>query len=182
MTHFYRYGIYKHRSKKITSDVFDGALIFTIFFLVGFLIGYLSVKPIMDGKVEEVIKSYQIISIDSYQDGDSEPRYIFGYSGEASWYDYDLDRQDQKCRSNDCYSIFHATAASREIERGSYAKVTNLSNGKFIIVRINDYGPEEDTGRVIDLSSYAFSQIASLKHGVIDVKIEPLQELSTTIN
>jgi len=94
------------------------------------------------------------------------------YTGIASWYDYQLEGV--------WYSKDHATAASRSLERYSYAKVTNISNGKSVVVRINDFGPEAWTEREIDLSSYAFSQIADLKLGLVNVKIEPLQDLSTT--
>ena len=86
--------------------------------------------------------------------------------GIASWYDYSLD--------NINWSKTHATAASRSLKRYSHAKITNLDNNKSVIVYINDYGPEEWTGREIDLSSYAFKQISQLKIGLINVKIEPL--------
>ncbi len=62
-------------------------------------------------------------------------------------------------------------AASTTIARGSYARVTNLANGKSVMVQINDYGPQ-GKGRVIDLDKVAFQKIASLGAGVIGVKVE----------
>jgi rare lipoprotein A (peptidoglycan hydrolase) len=94
--------------------------------------------------------------------------------GVASYYDYDLNRKDQKCLDNTCYSLYNSTCASRDFDRGTILKVTNLNNGKTVECRVNDYGPEEWTNRVLDMSSYAFSQVADLKLGLIDVKIEPL--------
>jgi len=96
-------------------------------------------------------------------------------SGISSYYDYDLNRADQKCRSNDCYSITNSTCASRDFKRGTMLKVTNLDNGKEVVCRVNDYGPELSTGRVLDLSSYAFSQISSLRLGLANVKISALE-------
>lgn len=108
-----------------------------------------------------------------------------GVVGVASWYDYCLyEGYDDDPLKTMCirWSKEHATAASRTLPRYSYAKVTNLDNGKSVIVYINDYGPEEWTGRDIDLSSYAFSMIETLQLGLANVKIEPLQELSTPNN
>lgn len=53
-------------------------------------------------------------------------------------------------------------------------KVTNRSNGKSVIVRVNDRGPHFRyfrKGRVIDLTKAAFAKIASLDNGLIDVEV-----------
>lgn len=62
-------------------------------------------------------------------------------------------------------------AASTSLPMGSYARVTNLANGKSVVVQINDYGPQ-GKGRIIDLDKVAFTSIASLGVGVIGVKVE----------
>jgi len=64
-------------------------------------------------------------------------------------------------------------AASTTLPKGSYAKVTNMTNGKSIVVQINDYGPQ-GKGRIIDLDKIAFAKIAPLGAGVIGVKVEPI--------
>lgn len=64
-------------------------------------------------------------------------------------------------------------AASTTIPRGAFAKVTNLANGKSVVVEINDYGPQ-GKGRIIDLDKVAFAKIASLGAGVIGVKVEQI--------
>jgi rare lipoprotein A len=56
---------------------------------------------------------------------------------------------------------------------GSYARVTNVDNGKSVIVRINDRGPFVP-GRIIDLDKVAFQKIASTGAGVINVKMEEI--------
>lgn len=62
-------------------------------------------------------------------------------------------------------------AANPWLPLGSYVKVTNLDNGKSVIVKINDRGPFVP-GRIIDLDKVAFQQIASIGAGVINVKME----------
>ena len=83
----------------------------------------------------------------------------------ASWYDYGLPDAEN-------YSETHLTAASRTFPRGTYLIVSRGNSS--VVVRVNDYGPEEWTGREIDLSSYAFSQLAPLSLGIIEVKIEKI--------
>ncbi len=62
--------------------------------------------------------------------------------------------------------------ASRSIPRGGFAKVTNLDNGKSIVVKINDYGPQSPV-RIIDLSYASFSKIGDLGQGILhNVKVE----------
>lgn len=62
-------------------------------------------------------------------------------------------------------------AANPWLPKGSYVKVTNLENGKSVIVVINDRGPFVP-GRIIDLDKVAFAKIASVGAGVITVKME----------
>jgi len=58
---------------------------------------------------------------------------------------------------------------------GSKVKVTNKANGKSVVVKINDRGPFADN-RIIDLDKKAFQKIASLKSGVINIKMEEIEE------
>lgn len=64
-------------------------------------------------------------------------------------------------------------AANPWLPMGSYVKVTNLENGKSVIVKINDRGPFAP-GRIIDLDKVAFAKIASVGQGVINVKMEEI--------
>jgi len=103
-------------------------------------------------------------------DAGSEPR-SSSDNKLATWYDYDLKSDNQKCRKDDCYSKSHATCASRDYPRETILLVKNIKNQKETKCRVNDYGPEEQTGKHLDLSSYAFKQIAPLFLGVIEVEI-----------
>lgn len=69
------------------------------------------------------------------------------------------------------------TAASWDYTLGSIIRVTNLENGKEVIVRITDRGPSKNLyrkGRTLDLTRGAFSKIADLKKGIIKVKVYTL--------
>ena len=66
------------------------------------------------------------------------------------------------------------SAANPWLPIGSYVRVTNTDNGKSIIVRINDRGPF-GKNRIIDLDKVAFEKIASLGAGIINVKMEEIQ-------
>jgi rare lipoprotein A len=65
------------------------------------------------------------------------------------------------------------TAANKTLPFNTRVKVTNLANGKSVVVRINDRGPFV-AGRCLDLSRAAFETIASLSSGVATVKYEVL--------
>lgn len=65
------------------------------------------------------------------------------------------------------------SAANPWLPIGSYVRVTNLENGKSIIVRINDRGPFVP-GRIVDLDKVAFQKIASTGQGVIGVTMEEI--------
>jgi rare lipoprotein A len=63
------------------------------------------------------------------------------------------------------------TAAHKQLPFGTIVRVTNLSNHKSVIVRVNDRGPFV-RGRIIDLSKSAAKNIDMINAGVVKVKIE----------
>ncbi|RZF79836.1 septal ring lytic transglycosylase RlpA family protein [Pseudoalteromonas sp. CO325X] len=67
------------------------------------------------------------------------------------------------------------SAAHRNLPFGSKVKVTNINNGRSVVVRINDRGPFVSR-RIIDLSRRAFKHISNLSAGVIAVEVEVLSE------
>ena len=69
------------------------------------------------------------------------------------------------------------TAAMWEVPFNQRVRVTNLDNGRSVVVRVNDRGPHKRfvaEGRIIDLTKQAFSQIASLDNGLIRIELELL--------
>ncbi|MBN1869663.1 MAG: septal ring lytic transglycosylase RlpA family lipoprotein [Candidatus Omnitrophica bacterium] len=98
-------------------------------------------------------------------------------TGQASWY----SRQDPGINlytaNHEVFDDSGLTAAMWDVPFNQLVRVTNLENGKFVIVRVNDRGPHRrlvETGRIIDLTKYAFSRIASLEEGLIRIQIELL--------
>lgn len=97
-----------------------------------------------------------------------------GYTetGQATYY---ADKhQNRRTASGEVFRQSQGTAAHRQIPFGSTIRVTNLSNGRSVVVRVNDRGPFV-RGRIIDLSKSAFRSISSLSAGVINVKIEVIR-------
>ncbi|MBI4128706.1 MAG: G5 domain-containing protein [Parcubacteria group bacterium] len=66
------------------------------------------------------------------------------------------------------------TAASTRFPKGTFVRVRNQENGKFVIVQITDYGPSTVTGRAIDLEADAFARLSILSKGIISVRIEEI--------
>ena len=77
--------------------------------------------------------------------------------------------QNRKTASGERFKQCSKTAADQILPFGRMVKVTNINNGKSVVVRINDRGPFVK-GRIIDLSRSAFSSIGDLKSGIIKVK------------
>src|SRR6478736_3564702 len=90
-------------------------------------------------------------------------------SGKASYY---ADKFDgRKTASGAVFSQHKLTAAHKTLPFGTKVKVTNLSNGKTVKVRINDRGPFVE-GRIIDLSKKAAQKISLTTAGVAEVEIK----------
>ena len=100
-------------------------------------------------------------------------RQPFRQRGLASWYGRKF--QGQKTASGEPYDMFKMTAAHKTLPIPSYAKVTNLANGKSVIVRINDRGPFY-SNRIIDLSYAAALKIGIAAKGSGMVEVERVFE------
>ncbi|WP_232516820.1 septal ring lytic transglycosylase RlpA family protein [Ursidibacter maritimus] len=96
----------------------------------------------------------------------------YGQVGTASYYAGKF--HGRKTASGEIYNKNGFTAAHKTLALGSYALVTNLRNGRKVIVRINDRGPFSHS-RVIDLSMGAAREIGMIHSGVAKVRIEALQ-------
>lgn len=93
-------------------------------------------------------------------------------SGEASFYHSSLE--GKPTASGEPYEGAKLTAAHRTLPFGSRVRVTNLSNGRSVIVRINDRGPFARR-RVIDLSRTAAEQLGMVNRGRARVRLELIE-------
>lgn len=70
----------------------------------------------------------------------------------------------------------HLMCASWNYPFDTFLRVTNIANGKSVIVKVNDRGPAKRLGRAIDLSRASFRKIADIRQGVIPVRIEKINQ------
>ncbi|NDJ17312.1 septal ring lytic transglycosylase RlpA family protein [Myxacorys almedinensis] len=92
-------------------------------------------------------------------------------NGMASWYGPGFD--GNRSASGEVFNQNAMTAAHKSLPFGTKVQVTNLDNGKSVVVRINDRGPFSG-GRVIDLSAGAARILGLIQSGVAPVKLEVL--------
>jgi rare lipoprotein A len=89
--------------------------------------------------------------------------------GTASWYGEYFD--GKPTASGEPYDMYDMTAAHLTLPLGSYVKVTNLRNGRAVVVRVNDRGPIVP-GRIIDLSYGAAAALGYDKRGLQRVRLD----------
>ena len=90
-------------------------------------------------------------------------------TGVVSWYGDKF--HGRKTASGERYDKHELTAAHKSLPFGTKVKVTNIRNGKSVVVEINDRGPYAKS-RVLDLSQAAFSEIGHTNTGVMQVEYE----------
>ena len=110
-------------------------------------------------------KSYSLLSSNSG----------FEEEGLASWYGKKF--HGRRTSNGEVYDMYQFTAAHRSLLLPAFVRVTNLANGKMIIVRVNDRGPFHED-RVIDLSAAAAVKLGFYKEGVAQVRIKVLEPAS----
>jgi rare lipoprotein A len=98
----------------------------------------------------------------------------FKQRGLASWYGKKF--HGQKTSSGELYDMYKMTAAHPTLPIPSYARVTRVSSGKSVVVRINDRGPFH-ANRIIDLSYAAAHKLGYIQAGSAEVTIEAVVAL-----
>lgn len=100
-----------------------------------------------------------------------------GYEAEglASWYGVKFQGYDTA--NGETYDMYKMSAAHRSLPLPTYARVTNLDNGRKVIVRVNDRGPFHSE-RLIDLSYAAAARLGILKGGTGRVKVEAIDPVA----
>lgn len=91
----------------------------------------------------------------------------------ASWYGGKF--HGRTTASGETYNKWAMTTASNSHKMGTKLKVTNIENGKSVVVRVNDTGGFRKYGRTLDLSRGAFAKIADINKGLVKIKIQVLK-------
>ena len=117
--------------------------------------------------------------------GTSRPYSVFGVrytpmsrrapfveEGRASWYGRKF--HGKLTATGEPYDMYAMTGAHKTLPLPSYVRVTNLANGRTVVVRVNDRGPFH-SGRIIDLSYAAAHKLGYLRDGSARVRIELVQ-------
>lgn len=98
-----------------------------------------------------------------------KPKHHWYQIGRASWYGRRF--QGRTTATGEAFDMNALTCAHRDLPLGSWLKVTNLRNKKWVIVRVNDRGPMEEN-RVVDLSYAAAKVIGLSAVGVGRVRLD----------
>lgn len=125
-----------------------------------------------------------IPKIEPFAKGPSKPYTIFDKTytpitdyrpfiqrGVGSWYGKKF--HGQRTASGEIYDMYKMTAAHPTLPIPSYARVTNIRNGKQVIVRVNDRGPFL-ASRIIDLSYTAAYKLGYINDGSAEIQVERL--------
>jgi len=95
----------------------------------------------------------------------------FKQQGVGSWYGRKF--HGRRTSSGEIYDMYKMTAAHTTLPLPTYVQVTNLENGKKIVVKVNDRGPFHDN-RIIDLSYTAATKLGYISKGTARVELTAL--------
>ncbi|MEE9213224.1 MAG: septal ring lytic transglycosylase RlpA family protein [Thermodesulfobacteriota bacterium] len=136
----------------------NNILFLSLFVLMLFVYSCASVDSGRKQKDDYIIEEDKIF----FQDGNTQV-------GIASW--YGIEEHNRRAASGEKFSKYAYTAAHKTLPMGTIVRVTNLENGRDVIVKINDRGPFV-RGRIVDLSHAAAKSIGMVSSGTAKVKIE----------
>lgn len=100
-----------------------------------------------------------------------EETYSLTETGIASWYGPQF--HGKKTANGEIFDMYELTAAHRTLQMPSLVRVTNLENGRSLIVRVNDRGPFA-RGRIIDLSKRSAELLGMKNQGTAKVRVQVL--------
>ena len=124
--------------------------------------------PVPKGGGRRVVgKPYQVAGKTYYPTNRPKPVEV----GMASWYGPKFHRR--MTSNGEWFDMNYLSAAHKTMPLPSYARVTNLENGRVVVVRVNDRGPFVGT-RIIDLSKAAAERLGYRRKGKARVKVEYL--------
>ncbi len=121
------------------------------------------------GGIQKVGKPYKIGGV--WYHPENNPYY--DEVGNASWYGKQF--HGRKTANGETYNMNALTAAHKTLPMPTYVKVTNLANGRSVILRVNDRGPFV-AGRVIDVSRRGAQLLGFQQKGVTRVRVQAVDE------
>lgn len=124
--------------------------------------------PRIETPLSSTSKPYQVFGKEYIP---TKPNRPYTKSGLATWYGKKF--HGQRTASGERYDMYAMTAAHPTLPIPSYARVTRLSTGKSIVVRINDRGPFHSS-RIIDLSYAAASKLGLTGSGSAKVTVQSI--------
>jgi len=143
-----------------------------------------SSRPLTAAQVKDAVPRVEPLS----RYGNHSPYEVFGKKyrvmassrgyvqrGTASWYGSKF--HGRRTSSGEPYDMHLATAAHKTLPLPTYAEVTNLDNGKMVVVKINDRGPFKDN-RIIDLSYGAALRLGVIATGTAPVEVRAIDPSS----
>ena len=123
-------------------------------------------RSISEASLEQILKAPALSSGKTAKQVKSHPAYQVGT---ASWYGEYFQGRDTA--SGEPYDMYDLTAAHPTLPLGTFVRVTNLRNGKAVVLRVNDRGPIVE-GRIIDVS-YGAAQILGMSgRGIQRVRLD----------
>jgi len=138
------------------------------------LILLLLILPVVFSCAKKSVDTTRIPQRDSVEGGYLEEGSV--QTGVASW--YGIDEHENYAASGERFSKYAYTAAHKSLPLGTVVRVTNLENGRDVLVEINDRGPFVK-GRIIDLSHAPAQSIGMIQKGTVMVKVEVISTPST---
>ncbi len=123
------------------------------------------------GGTYKVGKPYKVLG----QYYEPEENYSYSETGIASWYGKDFHAK--KTANGEDYDMNTLTAAHRTLPLPSIVKVTNLENGRSLVLRVNDRGPFAKN-RIIDISKRGSQLLGFQEKGTAKVRVDILEKES----
>lgn len=126
------------------------------------------------GGVYKVGNPYKVLGRWYYPKED----YSYSETGTASWYGPDFHAK--RTANGEKYNMHSLTAAHRTLPLPSIVRITNLENGRSLVVRVNDRGPYA-RNRIVDVSKKVAQLLGFLEKGTAKVRVEVLEKESKNL-
>jgi len=154
-------------------EVILKSLVIVFFTLVvGGMVGFTVLNSSNNEENERIlVEEFVPVTVKESNVNTSLVEYINRGTMKASWYGPKF--HGKMTANGEIYDQMAFTAAHKRLSFGTLLKVTNVKNGRSVIVRINDRGPYIE-GRDLDLSKGAAIELGMLRKGVARLKIEEL--------